>query len=113
MLLPEIREGITIESCDGSSTNASAYLLVDNIKNQYYRVDDITMVILTHWSSRSIDIIIKDVLKKEGLHLSVEHIESVLTFLQEHELLKSDSSEAENYIFDKRRKKKICHLSCY
>lgn len=107
MLLPNIRTGIVIESCSTTSGQSSAYLLIDPIKNQYYRIDQLTMVILSYWSQGSADLIIKAAHEKEGLQLSTEHIETVLKFLQTHELLDIESHDYFNEILTKRRNKKV------
>lgn len=105
-LLPTLRNDLTLQGKPTLIDGHQYYLLFDPLKNNYLRIDEITMLILSHWQLAMPEKIIDAIYQNHGLHISKSQIEETLKFLTKHELVMASS---DNYIesLKQRAKKKV------
>lgn len=103
MILPKLREGLSVQPANESKH--LPILLVDKIKNHYYRIDAITMLIMLHWSLGDSEKIIAAVHEKEGMELTEEQIQNTLTFLTSNELIEVENKPQFLHLLKKYRKR--------
>ncbi len=109
--LPLIRHDIVIESSQMTNETGSYFLVFDPLKNQYYRIDDMTMMVLRYWSLGQVEAILKAIKEKENLNLTKAHIDEVLKFLFHNELIVAETDEYIDMLINKQQRKKSKSVS--
>lgn len=87
--LPALREDLILDPKPTFIEGQLSYLLIDPIKNTYFRIGQKMLTILKSWDLREPSLIV-DTIEKEGTQtISEDDIDQTLRFLLDNELIVS------------------------
>lgn len=85
--LPLIRPDLTLDSTPTFIDGQPTYLLVDPIKNQYFRISKKTLIILQNWQTMAPEEFLECLNQNLELQFTPEDIKQCLEFLSKNQLL--------------------------
>lgn len=91
MLLPALREELTLHPGTQHTDGSPSWLIYDPHRMRYFRIGWVMFEILRRWKSRDATIVLAEVNETTTLNLDEEDIKAALTFLHSHELLRPNS----------------------
>ncbi|WP_151448769.1 HlyD family efflux transporter periplasmic adaptor subunit [Lacisediminimonas profundi] len=87
MSLPALREELSLMPGANLPDGQPSWTLHDPVRNRYYKIDWLTLVILQRWWMDDIDEIVGAIAIETTLHAEPADVEGVRTFLTDNELL--------------------------
>ena len=87
MAWPLLREELDVFAGPKSSQGQPSWVLHDPVRQQYFQIDWLTWEVLSRWGLGHTEAIVHAVARDTPLQIEAKHIEEVLTFLSQHELL--------------------------
>ncbi len=102
---PALREDLTLYPGPVSSSGAPSWSLHDPARNQYFSIDWVTFEVISRIELGSMEAVIQAINEETTLSIDEFAIQSVLTFLDENELIQRHD-DVENYLIRQRRLEK-------
>lgn len=103
-LLP-LREDLLIEETPTIVNNQVTFLITDALKNQYYRINEITLKILNYWHLLSASEIINAIKAHDHIQISESTIKETQDFLIANELIIIDSEQGAKLLANRKKEK--------
>lgn len=94
MALPRLREELDLLPGPNTVDGQPSWTLHDPVRNLFFRIDWLTLEVLTRWTMEDPALIAKDVTDKTTLSIGVEDVETVAKFLIQHQLVQASSTNA-------------------
>ena len=92
--LPAIREELKLLPAAANSDGSPAWMILDPIINRFYRIGWLDFELLLRWGVGQVNTVLEAVNRETTLHVDEDDIESLIVFLQQHNLLQTTNSKA-------------------
>jgi putative peptide zinc metalloprotease protein len=102
---PALREDLTLYPGPVASSGAPSWSLHDPARNQYFFIDLVTFEVISRIQLGSMEAVIQAMNEETTLSIDELAIQSVLTFLDENELIQRHD-DVENYLIRQLRLEK-------
>lgn len=91
--LPPLREELTIMAAATNADGSPAWLILDPVRNRFFRIGWLEFELLVHWSDSDANTLIKQVNQRTPLNVVADDIKRFLAFLVDNELLSVQSPD--------------------
>lgn len=91
--LPPLREELTIMAAATNADGSPAWLILDPVRNRFFRIGWLEFELLVHWSDSDANTLIKRVNQRTPLNVVADDIKRFLAFLVDNELLSVQSPD--------------------
>lgn len=105
--LPPLRADLILDPDPTYESGDCFYLLHDPLKNNYFRLDELTMSILRYWYLLDSDQVIQALEAEDNLFVPADKIKKISEFLAKHELIESCTDGYLETLINRAGKKKF------
>lgn len=104
--LPALREELKLLPAAANSDGSPAWMIVDPVINRFYRIGWLDFELLVRWNTGPAEAIIAAINQQTALHVDEADIESLIVFLQQHNLLQASNSKTANALQQRAQQQK-------
>ncbi len=94
MTLPPLREELDLMPGPNLADGQPSWTLHDPVRNLFFRIDWLTLEILTRWSMKDARLIADDVCEFTTLAIGPDDVQEVLKFAVQHQLVQATTPDA-------------------
>lgn len=94
MTLPLLREELDLMPGPNLADGQPSWTLHDPVRNLFFRIDWLTLEILTRWSMNDVRLIAEDVCSTTTLGIGPEDVQEVVKFVVQHQLIQASAADA-------------------
>jgi putative peptide zinc metalloprotease protein len=108
--LPALREELRLLPAASNHDGSPAWMVQDPVNNRFFRIGWIDFEVLLRWGEGSASVIVESVTEETTLNIDESDVLALVTFLDQHSLLRADSTQAVDRL---RQRAKLQQKSVY